>query len=123
MIRRPPRSTLFPYTTLFRSAPVGVLGHDGVEDRVGDLIGHLVGMALGDRFRGERPTTHVSLSLFPGWLPVPGLACRGGDAACRRRETTASSTARATSRLSTRAVSCSKPSRPTMWTRLVSCSK
>src|SRR3712207_9296868 len=25
MIRRPPRSTLFPYTTLFRSAPVGRL--------------------------------------------------------------------------------------------------
>src|SRR2546430_3335725 len=24
MIRRPPRSTLFPYTTLFRSAPVAV---------------------------------------------------------------------------------------------------
>src|SRR3712207_8000315 len=24
MIRRPPRSTLFPYTTLFRSIPVGV---------------------------------------------------------------------------------------------------
>src|SRR3712207_8412877 len=24
MIRRPPRSTLFPYTTLFRSAPAGV---------------------------------------------------------------------------------------------------
>src|SRR3712207_7566540 len=56
MIRRPPRSTLFPYTTLFRSGPVtppavGVLhpdpdpvgvpdadggrgdGHGGVEDR------------------------------------------------------------------------------------------
>src|SRR3712207_9004660 len=28
MIRRPPRSTLFPYTTLFRS--VGQEGHDGV---------------------------------------------------------------------------------------------
>src|SRR3712207_7101840 len=31
MIRRPPRSTLFPYTTLFRSAPLfaseGVHGH------------------------------------------------------------------------------------------------
>src|SRR2546426_9453948 len=27
MIRRPPRSTLFPYTTLFRSA-----GHDGARD-------------------------------------------------------------------------------------------
>src|SRR3712207_8201351 len=33
MIRRPPRSTLFPYTTLFRSGgagePVGVLGSAG----------------------------------------------------------------------------------------------
>src|SRR5205085_11357420 len=26
MIRRPPRSTLFPYTTLFRSVPLGVEG-------------------------------------------------------------------------------------------------
>src|SRR3712207_8445922 len=26
MIRRPPRSTLFPYTTLFRSPPLGRLG-------------------------------------------------------------------------------------------------
>src|SRR5258707_5819709 len=26
MIRRPPRSTLFPYTTLFRSIPFGVAG-------------------------------------------------------------------------------------------------
>src|SRR2546430_4950778 len=28
MIRRPPRSTLFPYTTLFRSAASFVLGED-----------------------------------------------------------------------------------------------
>src|SRR3712207_8857658 len=27
MIRRPPRSTLFPYTTLFRSAQLGCLHH------------------------------------------------------------------------------------------------
>src|SRR2546430_8445372 len=27
MIRRPPRSTLFPYTTLFRSASSTILGH------------------------------------------------------------------------------------------------
>src|SRR5690348_17418478 len=27
MIRRPPRSTLFPYTTLFRSAPPRLLGN------------------------------------------------------------------------------------------------
>src|SRR3712207_8297444 len=31
MIRRPPRSTLFPYTTLFRS------GDEAVEELVGDL--------------------------------------------------------------------------------------
>src|SRR5574341_2308122 len=28
MIRRPPRSTLFPYTTLFRSAKSGLIGKD-----------------------------------------------------------------------------------------------
>src|SRR3712207_6967879 len=32
MIRRPPRSTLFPYTTLFRSG----VGEDVVDDRLGD---------------------------------------------------------------------------------------
>src|SRR2546425_7217032 len=31
MIRRPPRSTLFPYTTLFRSGPVD--GLQGLHDR------------------------------------------------------------------------------------------
>src|SRR3712207_8292532 len=35
MIRRPPRSTLFPYTTLFRSASVGVVesGSPGLIDK------------------------------------------------------------------------------------------
>src|SRR2546427_7518693 len=28
MIRRPPRSTLFPYTTLFRSHPLGRVGRE-----------------------------------------------------------------------------------------------
>src|SRR5258708_30639908 len=39
MIRRPPRSTLFPYTTLFRS--VRDVGRDrdrGVADRPGDFV-------------------------------------------------------------------------------------
>src|SRR6476620_4217300 len=35
MIRRPPRSTLFPYTTLFRSA-------DGAARRVGHRLEHLL---------------------------------------------------------------------------------
>src|SRR3989442_11123870 len=37
MIRRPPRSTLFPYTTLFRSDPV-----TGTVDRHLDRIDHVV---------------------------------------------------------------------------------
>src|SRR3989454_10612915 len=32
MIRRPPRSTLFPYTTLFRSTVQGGLTADGLHD-------------------------------------------------------------------------------------------
>src|SRR3712207_8038389 len=34
MIRRPPRSTLFPYTTLFRSVLVGVFGDELACDEV-----------------------------------------------------------------------------------------
>src|SRR5256885_11441412 len=43
MIRRPPRSTLFPYTTLFRSALVGPegLGHTLGGDRVPEGRGQL----------------------------------------------------------------------------------
>src|SRR3712207_8441553 len=37
MIRRPPRSTLFPYTTLFRSNLAA--GHEGVEHRARVLAG------------------------------------------------------------------------------------
>src|SRR3712207_7180598 len=32
MIRRPPRSTLFPYTTLFRSRVARFLGQDGLAE-------------------------------------------------------------------------------------------
>src|SRR3712207_6917176 len=42
MIRRPPRSTLFPYTTLFRSDPLHTAPCSG-DDRVGRLeVGILV---------------------------------------------------------------------------------
>src|SRR2546426_5400821 len=45
MIRRPPRSTLFPYTTLFRSrGPVALaLAHPGVQEMVRhvELLGRL----------------------------------------------------------------------------------
>ena len=58
-----------------------VLGEDRVEHRVGDLVGHLVGMALGDRLRGERPLrAHVycfSLAVEDGieHRPCNALAC------------------------------------------------
>src|SRR2546426_6649683 len=32
MIRRPPRSTLFPYTTLFRSCALGLSGYDQIQE-------------------------------------------------------------------------------------------
>src|SRR3712207_8386562 len=38
MIRRPPRSTLFPYTTLFRSALLGLRAARDERDDVGDLV-------------------------------------------------------------------------------------
>src|SRR5206468_6775162 len=37
MLRRPPRSTLFPYTTLFRSEIDAILGTSGLE-RIVDLV-------------------------------------------------------------------------------------
>src|SRR3712207_8410773 len=51
MIRRPPRSTLFPYTTLFRSVGprVGVLREEGRRDRVDALVGALRGQNRGDQ--------------------------------------------------------------------------
>src|SRR5258708_31336273 len=39
MIRRPPRSTLFPYTTLFRSLQYAATGGDGADgDRAGQKL-------------------------------------------------------------------------------------
>src|SRR3712207_8466348 len=49
MIRRPPRSTLFPYTTLFRSQPGGGAGCPG---RQPGAVGHYPGGSA--RRSGER---------------------------------------------------------------------
>src|SRR3712207_7568442 len=38
MIRRPPRSTLFPYTTLFRSGAADDVDRDLVLGKLGDLV-------------------------------------------------------------------------------------
>src|SRR3989442_5913790 len=58
MIRRPPRSTLFPYTTLFRSRPIGsrlrIVG--------GALVGPVDGPEGGhqDRLLDRRSEEHTS---------------------------------------------------------------
>src|SRR3712207_6926759 len=43
MIRRPPRSTLFPYTTLFRSLASGITNHAGIDtgDRWRERLGEV----------------------------------------------------------------------------------
>src|SRR2546427_8763873 len=64
MIRRPPRSTLFPYTTLFRSvfAPVGEPHLDflGVGDDV--VVGHHRAVLVHDDPRTDRKSTRLNSS-------------------------------------------------------------
>src|SRR5687767_15464285 len=63
MVPRPPRSTLFPYTTLFRSAD---------EERLGQILDNLVGNALrhtptgGEVVLAAAPATQASPPAAPG---------------------------------------------------------
>src|SRR3712207_6986392 len=71
MIRRPPRSTLFPYTTLFRSqvvqraVEVVALGQDGQRGGAAPLVGldHLADRrALADRKSTRLNSSHANIS-------------------------------------------------------------
>src|SRR3712207_7374249 len=63
MIRRPPRSTLFPYTTLFRSvAPVWAI----VTGAVAGVIVPLAAIVLDLRLRVDDPTGGVAVHLVGG---------------------------------------------------------
>src|SRR2546422_7179555 len=55
MIRRPPRSTLFPYTTLFRSVAIRVRRREGV------VVAH-VAVGAGHDFTGDRKSTRLNSS-------------------------------------------------------------
>src|SRR3712207_7041899 len=55
MIRRPPRSTLFPYTTLFRSRVGGDRGPDLRERRALGQLPGLHGPGDADRLRRDLP--------------------------------------------------------------------
>src|SRR5258708_12255582 len=73
MIRRPPRSTLFPYTTLFRSAALRGLerfehvGTDAIENRLRlanlALTGHRPPSSRGRRHKGRRAQDRKSTRL------------------------------------------------------------
>src|SRR3712207_8974431 len=76
MIRRPPRSTLFPYTTLFRSARGQMLKHNGNGIRhakfapsksiavVWEKIGHIIYVTFDDHapIRYHRAIWHLKRS-------------------------------------------------------------
>src|SRR6266849_286978 len=51
MIRRPPRPTLFPYTTLFRSAGLSLLGREGMDPQLS--------LALCQAYRSEEHTSEL----------------------------------------------------------------
>src|SRR3712207_7526553 len=79
MIRRPPRSTLFPYTTLFRSVRL-----PGQSPRLRDL-------PRGDYRRGPSPAAviaRVELRRRVLSPPLPATRRRGGSLHARDRKST-----------------------------------
>src|SRR3712207_6781120 len=92
MIRRPPRSTLFPYTTLFRSAVTGAdLGARRPPARMG-LLTRLRGLAFSDERRPlhlERcrsvHTFGMRYALDLVWLDADGAVVRVDRAVPPRR--------------------------------------
>src|SRR2546429_4391124 len=63
MIRRPPRSTLFPYTTLFRSVNLGV----GVYFDDNGKLPLLECVQAAEKAMMDKPTAR-------GYLPIDGIA-------------------------------------------------
>src|SRR5258708_15215502 len=64
MIRRPPRSTLFPYTTLFRSRPI-INGNPSVEPGYGGALGSALAIpmpASDGEGRTDRKSTRLNSS-------------------------------------------------------------
>src|SRR2546427_12672772 len=57
MIRRPPRSTLFPYTTLFRSAAWNIFGHETTPEKLPAELRAILAEMKRERVAFENLTT------------------------------------------------------------------
>src|SRR2546425_11855894 len=89
MIRRPPRSTLFPYTTLFRSDPAAAEAHGGEHLLTGVTDGvaehHVPPEAVADLWQGgaqalvEAERDVERLQLAPEPPVVRGVPVPAGD--------------------------------------------
>src|SRR2546430_9415541 len=88
MIRRPPRSTLFPYTTLFRSYPGGGAYFGGTQDngtvRGADASGSASWQPVSggdggfvDRKSTRLNSSHSQISYAAFWLEKKKLVHRG----------------------------------------------
>src|SRR3989475_12880056 len=83
MIRRPPRSTLFPYTTLFRSAAgdgdeqvLVLLEHAVLPDRLTDLVAEKV-----EKIRSAEGGVVAAELEYRRPAALPALHCRGAPEA------------------------------------------
>src|SRR3712207_9517411 len=64
MIRRPPRSTLFPYTTLFRSSPGRIIGRHLLPSFMSHLIASAT-LSIPGMILGETALSFLGLGLRP----------------------------------------------------------
>src|SRR5260370_23731170 len=101
MIRRPPRSTLFPYTTLFRSSPqlhrlACVLGNPttGLVERAEGVLRIGAAALCGDAERSEEHTSELQSHL--------NLVCRLLLEKKKKQHTSRQSVSTTIERLSTR---------------------
>src|SRR2546422_8431167 len=70
MIRRPPRSTLFPYTTLFRSLPSydmpawqSIMGPAGMSGDIVQILSKAIARSLANPDRSEEHTSELQSRL------------------------------------------------------------
>src|SRR5438552_15592668 len=78
MIRRPPRSTLFPYTTLFRSDPPFVRR---LKDAGGIMVGKTTTPEFGWKAIGDSPLTGITRNPWNTAVTTGGSSAGAGAAA------------------------------------------